>query len=242
MTPPGTGERGNPGRHRLWPVLLAAGLGLAILLSLGIWQVKRLHWKEGLIASIDQAIAAEPVALAEALAKPDPDFTKVTVSGQFTDPALRRLAVVGGGPGWDVVQGFVTPEGARLLVSRGLIREMDALPKSPATLTMTGLLRRHGERGTYDADNDVAGNRWYWWDVPAMQQALFGGATVATPLVLHLLPGTDGTEGLLVEAPRAELRNNHLGYAITWFGLAAALVAVTGVFLWRNAKPGPGKG
>ncbi len=186
--------------------------------------MKRLHWKEGLIAAIDRAIAAEPVALEQGLAKPDPDFTKVTVTGAFEGPALRRLAVVNGGPGWEVVQGFVTAEGARLLVSRGLITEAGEIPQSPAQLTTTGILRRHGVRGTYDADNDVAGNRWYWWDIPAMQQAVFGGSPVATPLVLHLLPGTEGTAGLIVEPPKADLRNNHLGYAITWFGLAAALV------------------
>ena len=61
-------------RPRAWPVLLAAGVGLAILLSLGIWQVQRLAWKEGLIAAIDQALAAEPVSLAEALARSDPDL------------------------------------------------------------------------------------------------------------------------------------------------------------------------
>ena len=96
-------------RHRVWPVLLAAGIGLAILLALGTWQVKRLAWKEGLIAAIDRAIAADPVSLTDALAKPDPDFTKVTVTGAFSGPGLRRLAVVNGGPGWEVVQGFVEP-------------------------------------------------------------------------------------------------------------------------------------
>ncbi|MFT3672805.1 SURF1 family protein [Aestuariivirga sp.] len=222
-------------RHRVWPVLLAAGIGLAILLALGTWQVKRLAWKEGLIAAIDRAIAADPVSLTDALAKPDPDFTKVTVTGAFSGPGLRRLAVVNGGPGWEVVQGFVTTDGARLLVSRGLIPEAAAIPQSPAEVTTTGILRRHGARGTYDGDNDVAGNRWYWWDVPAMQQAVFGGQGLATPLVLHLLPKADGTAGLTVEPPKADLRNNHLGYAITWFGLAAALVVVTGVFLRRNA-------
>ncbi|MBL8791398.1 MAG: SURF1 family protein [Rhizobiales bacterium] len=238
MTPPDRGEAERPEHHRVWPILLAAAIGLAILLSLGAWQVKRLSWKEGLIAAIDRALAAEPVSLAQALAKAEPDFTKVTVTGEFTGPALRRLAVVNGGPGWEIVQGFVTPEGSRLLVSRGLIRESEAVPRSPSSLTTTGILRRHGQRGPYDADNDEAGNRWYWWDVPAMQQAVFGSADVATPLVLHLLPEADGTAGLVVEPPRAELRNNHLGYAVTWFGLAAALVAVTAVFLRRNARTG----
>jgi surfeit locus 1 family protein len=103
-------------------------------------------------------------------------------------------------------------------------------------LEITGILRRHAARATFDGDNDVAGNRWYWWDVPAMQAAALPGKAAATPLVLHLVQGSPGTEGLTVAPPKAELRNNHLGYAITWFGLAAALVAVTAVFLRQRAN------
>ncbi len=53
-------------------------------------------------------------------------------------------------------------------------------------------------------------------------------------VVVNLVAASPGTEGLYVEAPKANLRNNHLGYAITWFGLAAVLVVMTGVFLIQN--------
>lgn len=225
----------EPSRPRLWPVLLAAAIGLAILLTLGTWQVQRLHWKQGLIAAIDAAIAAGPVPLPQALAKPDPDFTKVTVEGVFTGPALRRLSAMPGGAGWEVVQGFTTAAGARLLVSRGVAGETQVPPESPGALTLTGILRRHGGRAAFDGANDAAGNRWYWWDVPAMQAAALG-ERATTDLVLHLLPGSPGSEGLFVAPPKADLRNNHLGYAITWYGLAAALAAVTAVFLWPRAR------
>ena len=52
--------------------------------------------------------------------------------------------------------------------------------------------------------------------------------------VVHLVPGSPGTEGLFVEQPKANLRNNHLGYAITWFGLAAVLAMISGIFIFQN--------
>lgn len=223
-------------RPRVWPVLLASAIGLAILLSLGIWQVQRLAWKEGLIASIDAALAAEPVDLRHALMRPDPDFAKVRVTGTFEDHPLRLLVATGSGAGWEIVQGFTSADGQSLLVARGAVADGQEAPEMSATAEVSGILRRHASRGRFDADNDVAGNRWYWLDVTGMAMAAMGHRTPATPLVLHLLPGSPGTEGLQVDPPKADLRNNHLGYAITWFGLAAALVVVTALFLRQRAS------
>ncbi|MEO0748023.1 MAG: SURF1 family cytochrome oxidase biogenesis protein, partial [Pseudomonadota bacterium] len=45
-------------------LFLVFGLtGIAVLVSLGMWQVQRLAWKEGVLAQIDARIAALPVAL-----------------------------------------------------------------------------------------------------------------------------------------------------------------------------------
>lgn len=222
-------------RPRAWPVLLAAGVGLAILLSLGLWQVQRLAWKERLIAAIDQALAAEPVSLAEALARPDPDFTKVAVAGTFGEKSLRLLTAAPGGAGWMIVQGFTSTEGQSLLVARGVAGDAQEVPAVAGPVQLSGILRRHGARAAFDADNNPAANQWYWWDVPAMQAAALGRPP-ATALVLQLLPATPATEGLRVDPPKSDLRNNHLGYAITWFGLAAALLVVTGVFLKQRGK------
>jgi surfeit locus 1 family protein len=230
-------------KPRLWPVLLAAGIGLVILCALGTWQVQRLAWKEGLIARLDSKLAAPPVALEQALAArsagEDVDYTPVTVSGSFANhPAIRLLTSVGGAPGWSLVSGFETAAGPVVLVDRGGLPDGAAMPATPAgVLALTGILRVHASKaGIFDGANDAAGNMWTWWDARSMYGAV-GGVAVANDLVLHLVPGSPGSEGLVVAAPKAELRNNHLGYAITWFGLALALVAVTGVFLRGRGKP-----
>ena len=71
-------------------------------------------------------------------------------------------------------------------------------------------------------------------DVSAMLETLLPGLRAPEgSLEFRLLPGSPGTEGLVVDPPKAALRNNHLGYAITWFGLAAVLAVMAGIFVWR---------
>jgi surfeit locus 1 family protein len=201
-------------KPRIWPILLASAIGLAILISLGVWQVQRLAWKNELIANFDK--------------------TKVTITGHFTDTTPRRLLTsYDGGPAWLLLQGFETADGKKLLVSRGKIPQSATLPANNlSTLTLTGHIQNHNKgRGYFDVDNKPVDNQWYYWDVNAMLgQASDNGE------VLHLIPGSPGTEGLFVEPPKSDLNNNHLGYAITWFGLAAALLVMTGVFVMRIVR------
>jgi surfeit locus 1 family protein len=226
-------------RRSIWPVLLFASIGLVILISLGVWQVQRLAWKQGLLAKIDAAIAAEPVPLDEAIEKflagEVIAFRKVKARGRFAprDP-LRLLSSATGAPAWTLVQGFEQAAGAPVLVNRGKLPQDVALPPADGReIEIVGLVHWHDEgRGYFDVDNRPEENQWYWWDVVAMANQF--SATHADPnyIVLDLLPGSPGTDGLFVEQPKANLRNNHLGYAITWFGLAIVLVVMTALFLY----------
>jgi surfeit locus 1 family protein len=200
-------------KPRIWPILLASGLGLALLVSLGVWQVQRLAWKNALIANFDN--------------------TKVTLVGHFLDkPPLRLLSTSDGGPAWRILQDFETDQGKVLLVSRGKIEQTATLPANiVGTVTLVGYMQTHNKgRGFFDVDNQPAQNMWYYWDVPAML------GQPSTGEVLQLAPASRGTEGLIVEPPKSELSNNHLGYAITWFGLAAALLVMTAIFVSRQRK------
>jgi surfeit locus 1 family protein len=138
------------------------------------------------------------------------------------------------------VHGFEQANGAPVLVSRGKLADGQPLPPAPTAETeVIGHLIWHDQgRGFFDVDNKPDENRWYWWDVVAMTNQF--AATHLNPnyAVVHLVPGAPGTEGLVVEEVKANLRNNHLGYAITWFGLAAALLVMTAIFLYRPRHSG----
>ncbi len=230
-------------KPRAWPVLLAAAIGLAILLSLGVWQVQRLAQKQKMIAAIDASVAGPAIPLDEALndflSGEAIEYRKVKANGHFgpRDP-LRVIATLQGGPAWQLVHGFEQLNGSPVLVNRGRLPDGQPLPPPPARdVEIVGLIHWHDKgRGPFDVDNKPDENRWYWWDVVAMSQQFSATHLDPNYVVLDLIPGSPGTEGLFVEQPKATLRNNHLGYAITWFGLAAALVVVTGVFLWGRAR------
>ena len=231
-------------KTRIWPIILASAIGICILLSLGVWQVQRLGQKTTLIASLEQRMSAEPISLAEALVKrgqgDEIEYLKVKLTGQF-DPTnyFRKVASFNGDPGWEIIAPFRTDDGSLVLVDLGAIAEKQPLNLLETPQTIVGVVRFHNKgRGFFDNDNDAAKNIWYWWDLAAMQARLNQIATVhAAPFILQKLPGIEN-EMPLAELPKVELANNHLGYAITWFGLAAALAGVAGFYVFSLRKTG----
>lgn len=230
---------------RIWPVLAAAGLGIAMLCGLGTWQVQRLHWKEGLLAQLAAKAAADPVDLAEAARQQeqglDTEFLKVHFSAVYGPGAeLRLISSFDGGPGWTIITPAVTLDGRGLLVDRGQVppEKLDSHGTPKGDVEITGVIRRYlNGRARFDPDNDALKNQWYWWDIPAMLQAAhFPDAVKPEVFVVQLLPDTAADALPRPPEPRANLSNNHLGYAITWFGLALALLAVTAIYLRGQMK------
>jgi surfeit locus 1 family protein len=224
-------------RRSIWPVLLFAAIGVAVLVSLGVWQLQRLAWKELLIAGIDASLAADPLSWSDAMSHPNPFSLKVRVTGEFQDEDyVLFLSTHGGGPAWTVLRPFKTHEGVTIAVALGKSLSDKPPPKPQGTITVEGITVGHtGQKGPFDPDNPTSGNVWYWYDLATLSERL----RIRNPhFSLQLLPGSPGTEGLQVDPPKATLRNNHLGYAITWFGLAIVLVVMTVLFLRSRTNEG----
>jgi surfeit locus 1 family protein len=229
---------------RIWPVVAVTAIGLVILVGLGIWQVQRLHWKEGLLAQLAANSAARPVGLsaieAMAAAGTDPEFMRVRFTATYKHDAWKKMiATYDGGQGWTVITPAVTPDGYAVIVDRGRIpgQRLETFDRPEGEVDVLGVIRtyRRGQ-GFFDPANDPGNNLWYWWDVPAMlrDSALPDGVR-PFPFVVQLLPEA-AAEFPRPEEPRANLANNHLGYAITWFGLALTLLAVSGFYIRELAK------
>jgi surfeit locus 1 family protein len=245
------GATGPMKKQRIWPVLLAAGIGFCILCGLGVWQVKRLAWKEALIADLDKRLQEPPREVTPKLFDEKygefppklQEHTRLKAKGRFFSfEPYRMIATANGAPGWRLLHPFKADSGPILYVDRGVLPEGASFPTSSKAVEIEGIIAWHDKgHGLFDPDNDVENNRWYWWDWYQLGHDLSGKVTPDNGPVgdfaLQLLPGSPGTDGLFVEAPKTGLRNNHLGYAITWFGLAAALVGVTGAFIWRSTRP-----
>lgn len=235
------------GRLATWLALAAALVSLAILLSLGFWQVQRLAWKEELIATIDARTAAEPVPLSVVLASDrslaDEEYRPVRVEGAFVHAAERHFfATHGGASGFYVYTPLRLDNGDHLFVNRGFVpydrkdpaTRPESQPQGP--VSVVGLVRVAlvEKPSAIVPDNNPAGNVFYWKDIRAM--AASAGLPEGAP-ILGLFVDADDTPnpgGLPIGGVTiVNLSNNHLQYAVTWFGVAAALAGVLGVWGWR---------
>lgn len=230
-------------RPGLWPTLTLL-LCLPLLLMLGTWQVHRLEWKTDLIATLQSRAADAPVPLpAGDDLRASSEYRRVVVAATFRgEPALRfGVGVHERAPGHRVLQAATLADGRTLVVDRGWVAaevEMPRTPEGPVTLTGALLWIADDERRWPVPENDPDGNRWYWHDIGALETA-FGLALEPVVLVLDrgVLP-----PGPAVPVPQpvvADLPNNHLGYAITWYGLAVALVVIYGVYGRQRGKERP---
>ena len=157
---------------RIWPVLAATVVGLAILVTLGVWQVQRLQWKEALLAQLAANAVAPPVSRAEAAGAQDPEFVRVSFTATYDHQnAKRMIATYQGGQGWTIITPAVTADGWAVIVDRGRLpgQRLENFDQPEGEVEIEGVLRtyRRGQ-ALFDPENDPRANLWYWWDVPAM--------------------------------------------------------------------------
>jgi len=232
---------------------IAFFVALAILLSLGTWQVQRLFWKEALLADIAERRVAAPVPLAdiEAMAArgEDIEYRPVTVSGVFANNRERHFfATWHGQTGYYIYTPLQLADGRFLFVNRGFVPyeakepEMRKQGQLTGEQTVTGLARaRLAEKpSSIVPDNDLAKNIFYWKDLDAMASST---GIAAERLVPFFVDAGDAPnpKGLPIGGvTQFDLPNNHLQYAVTWYGLAAALVGVALYALFRRkGDPAP---
>lgn len=215
---------------------LATGVAFAILVSLGVWQLQRLKWKEGILAHVAALQAAKPVPVGpilDAVAKGrDADFTRAsaTCPGLAHAPFLELYALRGPQAGSRLVSACEVESAAyrTILVDRGFVADDDPArpsvdPSARAPVTIIGVLRRPERASLFAPKNRPP--RWFTRDIPAMARAL--GAPAPAPLVLMAETSSNPElKGLDPTPLPPDIPNRHFEYALTWFGLAAALLGV----------------
>jgi surfeit locus 1 family protein len=220
-------------RRLLWPGLMAAAM-LAMLLALGTWQVERLHWKQGVLAQIARAEAAPAVPLP---AQPDP-FTKVQVTGQLRDDlaasygAEVRDTPAGTQLGTQLIVPLERDEDDVILVDRGWVPDKRPRPiaRAEGDVTVEGYVRPSDKSGLFSATDNPAARQFYTLDASVIGEAL--GLHRVAPFILVAMgpPSPERYPDPAHHLPRPP--NNHLSYAITWYGLAVALVVI--FILWAR--------
>lgn len=215
---------------------------LAILIGLGVWQLERKVWKENLIASLTERLAKAPQDLPpreewpRQTAEAD-EFRRVTFPAEFI-PGEEALVYAAGsalrkdikGPGYFVFAPARLAGGSIVIVNRGFVpldrKELstraDSTPQG--LIDIVGVMRWPESRGMFTPADDVKGNVWYLRDTKAMADAKKWN--VAAPFYIDQEAPVPAGGFPLPGKLEVHLPDNHLQYAITWFGLALALVGV----------------
>ena len=231
-----------------FPALLTL-IMLAVLLLLGAWQVERLAWKEDLLARIDARRAAAPLLISgradiAALEAEKHDFHRAVLSGRFGDEVVFWFTQIENQPtglsrnekaGYHMLVPFYLKDGSTVLVDRGFIPQrlidIPAPPPPQGEMSFAVVLRWPDMRGRFDNADDPARNLFYVRDPKAIGShwqldlpAMLGEAAITN----ESWPRGGQT--------RLSMPNNHLQYAVTWFGLAIVLVIISGLWHIRHWK------
>jgi surfeit locus 1 family protein len=221
-------------RPRLVPTLFTVPVVL-LCLALGLWQIQRLHWKEGLIAQREATLKAPPVALPPSLAGARAlEYRRVVAEGVLLND--KEILVHGIGPkgeaGFDVLTPLRREGGHVVFVNRGFVPSGLADPRRRAAGELAGTVRVAGrlrlppssKPGWFIPDNRPDTGEWFWIDLPAMAAADRLGDVAPYYIAADRTPNPGGWPEGGVSLP--ELPNHHLQYAITWFSLAAAAAVI----------------
>jgi surfeit locus 1 family protein len=231
---------------------LVALAALATLVALGTWQLERKAWKEALIATLNARLAAAPADLPPAttwgrLDRDADEFRRVTFAAELLHGQEALVYTAGSslrsdvsGPGYWVFTPARRVDGSVVMVNRGFVPEGRKDPASRAdgqvggTVQIVGAMRWPEARGLFTPADDPQRNRWFVRDHLAIAAAKGVGA--AAPFFVDqeapVPPGGLPQPGKLTP----KLPNNHLQYALTWYGLAIVLVVVFLVWAFGPAS------
>ncbi|CAN7366780.1 SURF1 family protein [Devosia sp. LjRoot3] len=219
-------EREGQGARKLSFGLIAFAAFAAVCAlgfgALGVWQVERLAWKNSLVAAVEERSTAAPLDLNQAdwgaIDTGSSEYQRVSVSGRFEGRDTLSQAVTVYGGGFWVMTPLLLDDGRAVLVNRGFVTadQRDAGVERPVgAVTITGLLRASEPDGGFLRSNDPNAGRWYSRDVAEIGAA--GGVENLAPFFIDADASGEGypVGGLTV----LTFSNNHLLYALTWFGL-----------------------
>lgn len=214
---------------RLISALLLGLAGVGFLCGLGIWQVQRMYEKRGQLDEMTAGISVPAVAVPVQLNPEKDRYRPVTAEGRFTGETLYVLSgkpMIGAGV--QVVSVLEMAEGRRLLVDRGFLPDDDKHKQlTVRAVKITGNLMWPRDSNQYTPPPDPKTGLWFGRDAVAMAALLKTEPT----FIVAREPTGDGIEAMPVDT--SSIPNDHWGYAITWFLLAAVWAVMTVALVWR---------
>ena len=228
-------------RPLFWPTFFAIP-ALLILLMLGTWQVNRLQWKTALIEEFKARSTAE--AIYPAFDGGAIEFQRVAIEGRFLHDETVYLTgrTYEGNAGFHVVSAFESVRGDTFLVNRGWVSEAYREPETRAfsmsedVFVLDGIVRLAQRQGSFVPDNEP--ERGFWFTMKPKEVAAHLGLAAAEQdfyIDAVRLEGEELTLPIAAEV-KIEVRNSHLNYAVTWYGIALSLLGVYFAFHYSNGR------
>jgi surfeit locus 1 family protein len=216
-------------RRYVFPVLMGI-VGVAVLMNLGFWQLRRMEEKRAYIDQIEARIGNAAIPLPAVPEEGPHKFQAVYADGRLTGEYLEVLAgQEGASPGVLVIEAFALPGGRRIMVQRGFLEEeARTAPRPPRDARVEGNLHWPQDTTSSTPPPDEKTGMWFARDVPAMADKLDTEPT----LIVASQPTGDGIAPVPVDTSR--IPNDHWGYAIQWFLLAATWAGMTLFLVWRT--------
>jgi len=202
---------------------------ILIFISLGIWQLYRLEWKLNIISEINKAISSEPIQFNLNNIK---NFQKISFKGKIDNEKIIYLYNLNeeGEPGFDIINP-INIENRNFLINRGWVKMKD---KNKAFFTniedFVGILKEKSKASYFKPENDLANNYWFKLDDKDLTKHT---GLIFSNYIIYL------TDSNLTNIPKpknisANLSNNHLKYALTWFSLAVSIFLIYLYFRKKN--------
>lgn len=240
---------------RFRPLPLMTGFALAalvVLISLGVWQLQRLAWKSALLDEIAARAEAAPVGIDDVAARLEAGegwrYQPVRLSGVYLHEYEARMpSATPAGSGWRVVTPFQPDGGGSVVfIDRGLApaRALEAggsIERPQGPVELVGLARPFARHAPFTPPPDLSARIIYDLERAPLEAILDAPPDDVAPFMVSLTPSASSDARAW---PRAappsidDISNRHLEYALTWFGLAGALIAVYVAFHIRAGRFG----
>jgi surfeit locus 1 family protein len=212
----------------LWPTLIAIP-AFCVLVALGIWQLERREWKLHLIATMQQRLS-EPEVPAETLERQSGDiaYRPVRAEGRFDHDKTLYWITPGphGEPAFHVLTPLIRENGPPIIVDRGFVptERLNEARRPEGALTLHGVARASQSGGAFTPPDDPGKRLVFVRDVAQMRALM--GLSAAAPFFIEAAREPGPPVFPLGGQTQIQLRNEHLQYALTWLGLAGALLIV----------------
>ncbi len=203
-------------KHIIAPLIFGS-VGIVILVSLGVWQVHRLGWKDEILSGMAERMNGPSLHLTRDVEEKNDEYSKFFVEGKFLSKEVHILTSEKFvGPGFRVIMPFLTKSGLLILVDRGFILEkFKDINKESESNFVEGNLLWPDEIDYFTPRPNIEKNIWFARDLEGISKYL-----KTEPILLVAIAENKPNDFIEPKPISIDIPNNHFQYAVTWFSLS----------------------